>query len=128
MARFDVLGSIRDLRSFAGTFLIRVMTDVTERMKKEGEPHPDIVKVFDLKKEGDTLVADVVVTVNGVEVPFDAFVASMERSMDEMAVARAQVIVKERLRDFSERLYDVEKAIEHAAQEKFPDVDFERWR
>lgn len=95
MAKFEL--SMSGLQSFAGNLLVNMMTDFCEKLKEKGEKG-DILEVFNLKREGDAdLSVDVVVTFNGVEVPFDAYVESLEKNLGRMVTARAIHLVKERM-------------------------------
>lgn len=80
------------------------------------------------RKKGDPdIEVDVVVTINGVEVPVEKFVEHMSSQYHYSVDRRAHELVKEKLTDTFEAIHDVldtsEKAIKAKAKELFPAYD-----
>jgi len=119
MAKFDLGVCIQNHDNFAGTLLLGAMSvDVT-----------DCVKTYNLRRDekSQNLEADIVITINGVELPFDKWLVGLEKQLGQMVTARAQVLLGERMRDFSEKLYNIEKNMEKESRALFPDLGKDEW-
>ena len=129
MAKFDVFAAMSSrVPTFVGSLITNTMCHLADALRKEGEKF-DLLKVFNIEKDEEgKLFVDVRVTVNGIEVPFESFVKGLQEDFERSAIARAQVILKERLRDFNDKLYHLERVIESEAKSKFPEIDEDTWK
>lgn len=107
----------RDMRDWREHFLLHVMSEKTKSAPKEFE------SIFNLAKsrnEDGDLILEVEVKINGVDVPFDSFIKHLETQFGEIVDEHAKELVKERLNNVNDALYELQRAIEGKTDDLFP--------
>ena len=93
----------------AGILLIRAMTEVLK-------PSEDIRKKFNTKDTSNMVVN---LVVNGVEVPFQSCMESLERHIEEHTAKEAGILVGEKLQENMDKLDDVFTELLNNVKEQF---------